>query len=948
MQADKISPQQYWKRDHVLWLNGPTYREEPYSGYARFAHADSRSMNMTETTITSRPFWSAKLNPPTFTAAQVPRSTLCELVRTAASAKLILIRAPAGFGKTTVMTQSRDLLSQNGTDTAWLTLDSGDNDVSRFLAVLNAAVCAMTGDHRSEVDDSRAPGDVALEIISRLAEHPSPFVLFLDEFETVQEPSVLRLVREVLDNLPRSGRLVIGSRGLPDLGLGRLRVRGQLLEIEAPQLRFSLSETIDFFNRRHVSLLEQDVSLLQKKTEGWIAALWLACIALERREERSLFIAGFSGSNEAVAEYLAEDVLAHQPSHIREFLLKTSILRHLNASLCDALISCAKSDVLLRQLEEQNLFLIPIDGQERTYRYHSLFAGFLRAQLIRSMPEEALRLHAAASAWYESQGRPVPAIDHAIEGENFEHAVKLLTQHAEALLEGGRMRLLSRWFATLPERYSNSSELLQVAHVWALCFTRGARNAMTLLENSSCSTSNDPKILAHVLALRPMILAIMDKNVEAFAEGMKALSRLPHPESFTFTVLSNEMAYISAVMGDYQQSHKLLDAARHQQTSDISFFNKMYSESVEGLIDLEEGRLRQATARFRIAVGATHSASYRHTGGNAWAGVLYASSLYEANELDQAEHLLHVYVPLAKNVGLADHMIIGYSMMSRIAFQQGDVDQALHCLTELEYLGHQRQLQRVVAGAKLERARLLTIQGNFQATEEELGRANISSIWQEASQLRLPAHDIEYHELATWRLQIFSGSADKTLPPLEIAILAAAGQRRHRRALKLGVLKSIALNESGKLEAALATMTEVLKTASHEGFMRIVLDESDRAGALVAQVNDASHPQHENSTRNDPIYSAYMQKLVEAFGPAAMLPTSTESSSAPNLTEPLTSKEIRILALVAEGYSNSALAEKLFVSDSTVRTHLRNINSKFNTQNRGQAVAMGRRIGIIR
>lgn len=907
---------------------------------------------MIESVSLARTFLSTKLNPPTTTSAQVPRAGVWEKVRTSTSVKLILVRAPAGFGKTTAMVQCRAHLEENDVDTAWMTLDSADNDASRFLACLSAAVSAMTVDHAEAVNETETEsglslGDMALGIMARLAAHTSPFALFLDDFEAVQEPTVLRLVREILDHLPRRGQLIIGSRGLPDLGLGRLRARGQLLEIDAAQLRFSIAETTEFLTqRRQLALPEEALSQLHRKTEGWVAALWLASVALERREERSEFISRFSGSNEAVADYLAEDVLAHQPPHIREFLLRTSILRHLNESLCNALLPGSDSGAILRQLEEANLFLTPIEGQERTYRYHSLFAGFLRAQLAREMPDDIVRLHRAASSWYEERGRPVPAIDHAIEGGNYEHAVQMLTQHAENLLEGGRMRLLSRWLGVIPECHTRASELLQVVHVWALCFTRGAWDAMALLERSGCSHTSDPKVLSHVLALRPMLLAMMDRNEEAYEVGREALTRLQLGRSFTDSVLSNEMAYIFAIMGEYQESHKLLDAARHRQCGDADFFNKMYSESVEGIIDLEEGQLRQATARFRIAVSSTHATSYRHTGGNAWAGVLYASSLYEMNDLEQAEHLLHVYVPLAKDVGLADHMIIGSTMLSRIAFHQGDVDQAFHCLTELEYIGHHRQLPRVVSSAKLERARLLTIQGNYQAAREELDRANNREVWERARHLRLPAHDIENHDLGELRLQIFSGDAGNALAPLETAIAEASASKRHRRALKLRILQSLALKQSGEQRAALATMTDVLKIAGNEGFIRLLVDESERAGLLVREVDAAMRS--ENAGRTDPIFSVYLQKLLQAFGPALAAEPEAGAGTMSELVEPLTTKEIRILSLLAEGYSNSALAEKLFVSDSTVRTHLRNINGKLNAQNRTQAVAVARKLGVIR
>ena len=906
---------------------------------------------MNEHASVARILLSTKLNPPTTTPAQVTRAKVLDLVHMSQSVKLILVRAPAGFGKTTAMVQCRAKLEENGIDTAWLTLDSSDNDASRFLACLAAAVSQMTVEQPAYLGEAApahgfSPGDIALDIMKRLAAHTLPFALILDDFEHLQEPTVLQLVRELIAHLPRRGQLIIGSRGLPDLGLGRLRARGQLLEIDASHLRFSIEETVEFFTqRRHIALPEEDLSQLHSKTEGWIAALWLASLALERREGRSEFIARFSGSHEAVADYLADDVLARQPAHLRDFLLRTSILRHLNASLCDTLLERKDSLQILNHLDTANLFLQPIEGKEQTYRYHSLFADFLRAQLTREMPDELPRLHCAASKWYEAQNRPVPAIDHALDGGNFEHALTLLTQHGENLLEEGRMRLLTRWFSAIPKDYLRNSPLLQVVQVWALCFTRGPWEAMTLLESSGCASSDEPAVRTLVLALRPAMFAMMDRNEEAYRVGTEALAHLPLTKPFADSALANEMAYVLCFMGQHAESHKLLDAARQRQGEHSSLFNRMYSESIEGIIDLEEGRLRQATARLRMAVSSTHAVSYTHTHGNAFAGVLFADVLYETNELEQAAHLLHVYVPLAKDVGLADHMIIGYLRLARIAFYRGDIDMAFQCLTELEYVGHHRQLPRVVASAKLERARVLLMQCNKQASKEELQRANDQAIWARVRDLRMPAHDLEYFVLGQLRWDIHFGNATQTLQQLDAEIAAASSSARHRRALKLRVLKSLALKNSGDQRAALATLHDVLTVACKEGFQRLIIDEGDGVGRLVRRLMESMHD--ESANRNDPIFSEYLQRLLQGFGAASTEEEPTAAMQS-GLIEPLTPKEMRILLLLADGYSNSALAEKLFVSDSTVRTHLRNINSKLNAQNRTQAIAIARRLGVIR
>ena len=879
-----------------------------------------------------------KIRPPTADPHQVPRLSVCDRIRQAVTARLVLVRAPAGFGKTTSMLQARAALEADGIDTAWLTLDRADNDVPRFLACLADAVADIAAD-----GFGAAPADP----MAALARHPSPFALFLDDFEVIQEPAVLGLVREMLDHLPRRGQVVIGSRGLPDLGLGRLRARGQLVEVDTEHLRFTLDETTEFFQRRGgTPPAPQALALLNRKTEGWVAALWLASLALERRGSGSDFIERFSGSNRAVADYLAEDVLAQQTPEVRGFLLRTSILRDLNASLCQALNPRADSVRILAQLEAANVFLIPLAADAQgtggpAWRYHSLFADFLRAQLQREMPDEFARLHLSASGWYEAEQRPVPAIEHAIDGGDYPHALSLLVQHAEAFLAQGRMRLLARWFSVVPEAALRAHPLLEVVAVWSACFTQGPWEAMARLDRSGAGRSDDAVVRAHENALRPLLLAMMDRYEDAYAAGRQNLARLPTSRPFADSVLTNAMASVVSVMGEPHEAHRLLDAARAGRGA--TPFVRMYTESMEGLLDLQEGRLRQATARFRMVLSQAQTATYEHHNGNAWAGVLYASAVYEENRLDAADHLLNIYLPLARDVGLPDHMILSHVLRSRIAFHRGDIDSAFLVLTELEYLGHHRQLPRVVCSAKLERARMLMLQGNGQAAREELDRADDPAVWDRVARQRLPAHDTDDMALGRlrWQLMFSDARAASSAIAREIARDEASGRRR--RVMKLQVLQALALQRSGDPDAASRTLAPVLHAASVEGAMRFVLDEGEPAAALLHR-----HRQRA-SDATDPLSDDSLQRLVDAAGPlSAAEPEAAPTPSVDPLQEPLTRKEIRVLQLLAEGYSNSAMAEKLFVSDSTVRTHLRNINMKLNAKSRTQAVAIARRLAVIR
>jgi LuxR family maltose regulon positive regulatory protein len=899
------------------------------------------------TDATLRARLAAKLSPPSASGSEVPRGALCDLVEQAPGARVVLVRAPAGFGKTTALLQARDRLRARGIATGWLTLDAADNDPSRFVACLAQAVAAMFGadvDADTTLDAQPDPASEPLGAIELLATGSHPFALVLDDFECLQEAAVLGLVREIIDHLPAGGRLLIGSRSLPALGLGRLRVRGQLLEIDAERLRFSLEETTEFLvRRRHLTLPPEALARLHRKTEGWAAALWLASLALQGRPSARGFVEDLSGSERALADYLAEDVLAAQPQPVRDFLLRTCVLRHLNPALCDALAPGHDSAAMLAQLHENNLFVSPLQGEAGGWRYHSLFASFLREQLARERPSEAAGLHLAASRWYELAGRPVPAIDHAIDSGEQGHALALLERHAAEFLAQGRMRLLARWFAALPDERLAAHPGLAMIAVWAACFTRGAREAFALLGRMGCAASPAREVQAHLRALRPVLLAMSDRLEQAYEIGQESLGAPPGADPFADSVLTNAMAHVVAIMGEHRQAQRLLDAARRAHGA--SAFNRMYAESVEGMIDLREGRLRQASARFRIAVSASGGSAYGAANGNAWAGVLHAGALYEGDRTDEADHLLSLYLPAACDVGLPDHMILGYTMRARIAFWRGDVDLAFQLLVELEYLGHERQLTRVAASAKLERAGLLALQGNGHACAEELDRADDAAVWARVRRLQLPAHDIDDIDIGRWRCALRFGDSRPALAQLPAAIAEARARSRHRRALRLRVLLAIAQARGGETTAARATMAAALRDAGTEGFVRLVVDEGEPAGALVRTL--ASAAALDEASLGQPLHAEYLQRLARAFGPGAPIELEPASLAQALSVEPLTRTEIRVLQLLAEGYSNGAMAEKLFVSDSTVRTHLRNINMKLDARSRTQAVAIGRRLGLI-
>ena len=898
--------------------------------------------------------FTGKLRAPLDTPFELPRTEVIERIFNAGAARLVLLRAPAGFGKTTVMLQLRRRFEETGVPQAWLTLDRADNDVGRLLAALVAALEPLIPAlRRINLADRKGPDELAFALIDTVAAHPAPFALFLDDFEELQSPVVLGLIQELIEQLPRGAQLIVGSRGAPDLGLGRLRARGRLLEVEPEQLRFSEAEVDGYLReRRGLPLRPEDIRRLHRSTEGWVAALWLASVTLENREEPGRFIAGFSGSNAAVMDYLMEDVLSRQSEDVRGFLLRTSLLGQLNAPLCDAVCGRSDSAGLLRAIDQAHLFLIPLQADRSEFRYHGMFAEFLRAQLRRQHPERVAPLHRAAARWYLAHGRPVPAIEHGLAAGDLDFALPLLNQVAQPLLDQGRVRLLARWLDPLREAgHLQGQPLLQVVNAWAVCLARGPRAAAPLMEPLESQVAHDPHSRAIHLALRPLMMVLSDRTDEAMAMAEPLLEVLPSGATFARGFLEVVLANLSMIAGRYHEALRLVDAARSRQPEHASSFNLALSEAAEGAVDLTQGRLHKALARLRLAASAGAADASRATNGNAMSGVLLAEALYEADQCQQAERLLAVYIPLIRRVGIPDQLISAHIVMARIAQDQGDTERAQQLLTELEHIGHREGLPRVVASARLERVRTLVVEGRLARAHAELERCNDRDMWRRVSRLSLRANEVETHEVALARWSIASGHAAEVIDPLRRQLDAAERAQRERRALTLRLLLAQALRRVEQRNKAMRVLAKAVRQAAAEGYVRAFLDEDPYLLALLRELRAVPTVLLEDAGAlgaEAPL--AFIDRLLREPAAEAPTPTIDTGARAPvaaPTSELLTRKEIQVLRLAAEGLSNDEMAERLFVAETTVRTHLRNINVKLDARNRMEAIALARRAGLM-
>ena len=887
----------------------------------------------------------------------VQRLALCQRVRRGSNARLVLLRAPAGHGKTTAMAQLRAQFDADGLSTAWLTLLPDDDTPARFVARLGAALAAVQppgqGGRDTGPGGEDAPTTPAV-LLQRLASGGRPFALFLDDFCQLRSAEVLGLVREAVEQLPGLGRLVIGARGRPALGLARLRAHGQLLELDITDLRFSLAETERFFAAR--PLLPLGTAALQRlhhKTEGWPAALAIAGEALLRQPSGDDLAARFSGAHPALGVYLAQVLLEPLPPPDRDFLLRTSLLRQLVPALCDQLVPGAHSAETLARLAAEHQLVRPgpepspgAAGQSAGARHwvcHGLVADFLRARLRRDDPDLATRLHLAACGWYEAQGRAEQAIEHAVEGGDLPHAAALLAGCAEAFIEQGRLRLLRRWLDALPPALVADQPWLQLADAWSGAFIRAPLPALDRLQAARLTEAADPALRAHAQALLPMLLAMRDRHEEAAAIGQAALARLPSGRPFADILLANTMAHVLATRGQLQPALAALEQARRTPHGDTAA--GLYTETSAGLVDLYGGRLQMAGARLRLVAGPGRemlAADEHPVHGRAWAGVLQACTCYEAGQVAQARQLLHHCQPLVRDLSLPDHLILTRQLGARIAFLlEGPAAAARH-LDELEALGRQRDLPRLVAAAWLERARQHLLQGQARAAREALDQADLPGLWQRVRAQRLVTHDVDDLLVARLRWQIAFGDAAAALPALTDEAAQACGHGRPRRRLVLGLLQALAEFRTGRVAAALATAATALRAARDAGTLRLVLDEGPALQPLLlrlhAQLLDAPDAQ----TAPDQPLADYVAGLLREGGQVATTPTAADTREA------LTRQEVRILQLLADGCSNDAMAQALAISNSTVRTHLRSIHLKLDVHSRIQAVAAARRLAVIR
>ena len=898
-----------------------------------------------------------KTTVPRLREGRVGRPRLVERLRAATVREFVLVCAPAGFGKSTLLA---DWVQVDRRPVAWLSLDDGDNDPVRFWRHIAAAMdrarpgvaeraSLLVGDPTSS---SFMPAVTAL--VNDLAESAEDVVLVVDDYHLIHAQHVHRSVEFLLEHLPGSLRLVVASRSDPPLPLARLRARGQSTELRAADLRFTLAEATQLMAASTGLDLPEDVVVaLGERTEGWVAGLQLAALSLQGRRDVEGFVAEFSGSHRYVLDYLTEEVLDRQPPDIRTFLLETSVLDRLSGALCDAVLERRDSQLLLESVERANLFLLPLDDERRWWRYHHLFADLLRSRLAREDPTRAAALHHAAAGWYERQGLPDDAIGHALAGGDQEWAAQIVeTQLERQLWRSNESATLDRWLTALsPEVVRGHARLVLGQAIVAVLGGRldDVESLLAVVEHGipqadgrayHPSVGRRASIMTNLRACLALCRADLARargdlqREAAFARA--ALAETGESDALLRTMARYHLAEVDWLTGKLTDSEREMSAILAEWANSDEWLVLLRVGLDLGAVQRAQGRLGAALNTYRrleSKAGTTASA----LAGMAQVGA--AIVFYERDELAEAAAQAAAGVERCRRLVYGPPLVTGLITLARIRLASGDPAGAHAAITEAETAMPGIGDQRVPLGPR--RAEVMLATGNVAEAVNWVRDRGLA-----VDDEPVYPRDEAYAVLA--RVLIATGDPAPVVPMLERWRVVAEAQGRVAHVLAGQVLQAVAHAALGNEQAALAVLARALTLAAPEGYLRLFLNE----GAVVADLLRTLliGRRLESLAAPEKVPRAFLTRLCAAFerqGTPVLPAAPSGAVAAPGLVVPLSRRELEVLGLVAAGKPNQAIARELFIGLDTVKRHVSHLFVKLDVSNRTEAVARARALGLL-
>jgi LuxR family maltose regulon positive regulatory protein len=887
----------------------------------------------------------------------VSRPHLTDRVQRGTQSKLTLVSAPAGFGKSTLLAEWLGVASADGSVTAWLSLDPGDNDPVAFWTHVIASlrsVAPTVGAKALTLLESpdRSIEAVLAPLLNELNALPHGLVLVLDDYHTIESPDIQAGMAFMLEHLPANLHLVIATRADPALPLARLRARGDLIEIRAVDLRFTPDEASAFLNGvMTLGLTAQDVAVLEGRTEGWIAAIQLAGLSMQGRDDIAGFIARFAGDDRYIVDYLVEEVLQRQPDQVHTFLLETSILSRLNGPLSDAVTGQDGGKAMLEALERQNLLLVPLDDRREWYRYHHLFADVLQARLRDERPEQAAELHRRATEWYEAEGQRAEAIGHAMAGKDFARAAELVELAMPGTSRDRQEATLRRWLEALPDELIRTRPVLSNGYAGSILVrgeTEGVESRLQDAERWLASTAEAPSgadgpagsmvvvdedafgRLPGSVAIHRAGLALLLGDVSGtIAHARRALDLVAEDDD-----LGSGAA--SALLGLAYWSRADLEAASSLYAGAIPRFEKIghLSDAIGlalALADMRiaQGRLHDAMRTYErgLELATGHGAVVLRGAADMHVGI--SEILRERDDLAGAAQHLQQARDLGEENGLPQNPYRSRVAAARIRRAEGDPAAALELLTEAGRL-YATDFSPDVRPVDALKARVWIAQGRLSEAMAWARESGLSAV-DDLSYVR------EFEHITMARLILAEGVRDRSddrigeaIDLLERLLAAAEAGGRMGSVIEILVVQALARRARNVVPGALASLERTVALAEPEGYVRVVADEGPAMAALLklaAQRRDAS---------------GYLRRLLAA----TVTPATREAVDQP-LIEPLSERELDVLRLLESELDGPDIARELTVSLATVRTHTRNIYAKLGVNNRRSAVRRATELGLL-
>src|SRR6266487_4246490 len=926
----------------------------------------------------STPILATKLYIPRPRPNVVSRPRLLERLNEGLHRKLTLIAAPAGFGKTTLVSEWVEGIER---PTAWLSLDEGDNDPARFLAYLVAAlqtIAAHIGEGVLGALQSPQPPPteaILMALLNEITTLPDNFVLVLDDYHMIDAKPVDIALTYLVEHLPPQMHLVIATREDPQLPLARLRAQGQLIELRAADLRFTPSEAAEFLNQvMGLNLSAQDIAALEDRTEGWIVGLQLAALSMQGHQDVPGFIRAFAGDHRYIVDYLVEEVLQRQPEPVRSFLLQTAILDRLNGPLCDAVTGQEEGNARLEALERGNFFVVPLDDKRHWYRYHHLFAEVLSAQLLAEQPHQVATLHRRASAWYEQHGSTADAIRHALAAFDFERAAGLVELAVPAMGRNRQEATVLGWLRALPDELVRARPVLSVHYAGALLLHGELEGVEARLSDAEqwLDTTTDMGELALASSAEMVVVdeaefrrlpgaiavyrAARTQALGDVANTMKyarrALDLVPEDDHLGRGSAAGFLGLAYWTRGDLEAAHRsyaecmvLVQRAGHM--SDAIGCSIALAD-----IRIAQGRLRDAMSTYERGLQLATEQSAILLRGAADMHVGMSELHRERNDLHAAtQHLLRSK-ELGEHTGLPQNRYRWRVAMARILATQGDLDGALDLLHEAErlYMGDFFPNVRPIAAWK---TRVWVAQGKLAEALDWAREHGLSGAL-DLSYLR------EFEHITLVRVFLARSKSDRAehsmleaMELLERLLQAAEEGERTGSIIEILVLQALAHQMQGDLSAALVPLERALMLAEPQGYVRIFVDEGPPMAVLLARLHEHSRKRPRAALTNVPL--AYLERLLallrgervqEGTSPAATFSPTAPPPAQP-LLDPLTERELEVLRLIAAGLSNRAIAARLVLALSTVKSYVNTIYSKLQVESRTQAVARARALHLL-